>query len=218
MKPLKQWIFADVTAFVKSVDKKTWLTALSCAVGFLVVVVFLVIPAWIERPLLRREIRDMETKIRQVEALNLKRPGWEENKKVFGAIIENTQTRVFTAEDMGLLLGQVSRMAEETGVEVLSSKPLAEKAVFPPPYHLKYQPNGYEFSVQGGYHDLGNLISRIENHKKLLRIQTLEITSSDKTPDRHVVDLKLWAILKAPPQAAVPAKAKKAAKAKSAKK
>lgn len=216
MKPLNRWTFADIIAFVKSVDKKTWVIVLSSAVGFLLVVILLVIPAWIERPLLRRDIQSMEAQIRQVNALNEKRDGWEENQKVFGLLIEGTQKRVFTEDSMGMLLGQISKMASESHVDVLASRPLTEKATFPAPYHLKYQPSGYEFTVQGGYHDLGHLASRIESHEKLLRIRSLEIVPEAKTPGRHVAELKLWAILKASPQAAVPAK--KSAKAKNAKK
>ena len=214
MKPLNQWTFADVISFVKSVDKKIWLTVLSCAVGFLLVVVFLAIPAWIERPRLRRDIQSMEAQIRQVNALNQKRLGWEENQRVFGLLIEETQKRVFTEDSMGMLLGQISKMASESRVDVLASKPLTEKAVFAAPYNLKYQPSGYEFTVQGGYHDLGNLASRIEGHEKLLRIQSIEIVPAEKTPDRHVAELKLWAILKAPQQVVPPAKAAKANSAK----
>ncbi|MFA7255578.1 MAG: type 4a pilus biogenesis protein PilO [Candidatus Omnitrophota bacterium] len=216
MKPLNRWNLADVIAFAKTVEKRTWVIVLSSAVGFLLVVILLVIPAWIERPLLRRDIQSMEAQIRQVNALNEKRQGWEENQKIFGSLIEETQKRVFTEDSLGMLLGQISKMAGESRVDMLASRPLTEKAFFPAPYHLKYQPSGYEFTVQGGYHDLGNLTSRIENYDKLLRIRSLEITPDGKTPGRHIAELKLWAILKAPPQAAVPAK--KAVKAKNAKK
>jgi Tfp pilus assembly protein PilO len=200
MKPLNQWTFVEVIAFIKSVDKKTWVIALSSFVGFVFLVVFLVIPAWIERPLLRRDIESMEAQIRQVNALAQKRPGWEESQRVFGALIERTGKRVFSDEDLGLLLGQVSKMADESRVDVLASKPLNEKMVFAAPFHLKYQPSGYEFSVQGGYHDLGNLASRIETHEKLLRIRSLAILTAEKTPDRQIAELQLWAIMKAPPQ------------------
>jgi len=79
---------------------------------------------------------------------------------------------------------------------------------------VKYQPSGYEFTMQGGYHELGILVSRIEGHEKLLRIQSLEIRPDSKTPGRHVADLKLWAIQKAPPQVALSAKKAKAKNAK----
>ena len=210
MKPINRLTLAEVIAFVKSVDKRTWVTVLSSAVGFLLVVILLVIPAWIERPLIRRDIESMDAQIRQVNALNQKRPGWEENQRIFGLLIDETQKRVFTEDSMGILLGQVSKMASESRVDVLASKPLNEKTFFASPYNLKYQPSGYEFTVQGGYHDLGVFVSHIENYKKLLRVQSLEIVSDGKTPGRQIAELKLWAIMKAPPQAAKPVKPVKA--------
>jgi Tfp pilus assembly protein PilO len=152
--------------------------------------------------------------MRQVQTLSQKRAGWEENQKVFGSLIESTQGRIFTVEDMGVFLGQVSKKASESGVELQTSNPLAEKTVFPDPYDQKYLPSGYEFTVEGGYHSLGNFVSRIEGHEKLLRIQSLKISPSKKTPGKNVAELKLWAILKAPPQAAKPAKSAKDAKTK----
>jgi Tfp pilus assembly protein PilO len=217
MKPLNL-PFANVLALLKSVDKKTWAAVLLGAVGFLLFGAFLVIPAWIERPLLRRDIQSMEAQIRHVNDLNKKRAGWEDSQKAFGLLIESTQARVLTLEDMSMLLGLVSKMASESRVDVLASKPLTEKTVFAAPYHLRYQPSGYEFTVQGGYHDLGNFSGRIESYEKLLRIQSLEIVPAEKTPDRHIAGLKLWAILKAPPQAVPLAAAKKVASAKKTKK
>jgi Tfp pilus assembly protein PilO len=217
MKPLNL-LFADVIAFLKSVDKKTWVTVLSCGAVSLLLIVFLVIPAWIVRPRLRRDIQSMEIQIRSINDLNKKRPGWEEDRKVLGSLIESTRARVFTVEEMDMLLGSVSKRATESRVDVLTSKPLTEKTVFASPYNLIYQPRGYEFTVQGRYHDLGNLASRIEGHDKLLRIQSLAIVPAEKAPDRHIATFKLWAILKAPPQVALPAKPKMVAKAKNAKK
>lgn len=201
MKPLSKWSFADIIEFAKHVDKKTWMTVASAAIGSLLVLIFLVIPAWVERPWLRRDIQSMESQIRQVNALSQKRPVWEENQEVFGALIEKAKSGVFTAENLGSLLGQVSKMANESRVEVLTSKPLAEKTVFVAPYNTKYQPSGYEFTLQGGYHDLGKLVSRIETYEKLLRIRSIQILPSKQT-DRHVAELKLWAITTASPGAA----------------
>lgn len=195
MKPLNKWSSADVIGFLKGVDKKAWVKILSWTVAVLVLAVFVLFPAWIERPLLRRDMETMEAQIRQVNALSQKRRVWEENQKVFGALIVETQNRVFTSEEAGLLLGQISKMASESRVDVLASKPLVEKTVFAAPHHLKYQPSGYEFTVQGGYHDLGKFASLIEGHDKLLRIRSLQIEPSENDPGRHTAGLKLWAIL-----------------------
>ena len=212
MKSLKSLPLANVFSFLGSLDRKTWLIIFCGIVLFVLILFFLIIPAWVERPALRRDIQSMSAQIRQVTELNKKRGQWEEDQKVFAALLERTRARVFTDEDMGLLLGLVSKMASESRVDLLASKPMTEKAVFAAPYHLKYKPSGYEFSVQGGYHDLGVFVSRIEGHEKLLRIHGLEIIPTEKTPERHIANLTLWAIIKAPPPP--PAPAKKAPKGK----
>ena len=201
MKPINQWTFAAIIEFAKGVDKKAWVAIVSGVAGFLLVLVFLIIPAWIERPMLRQQVQSMEAQIRQMNVLDGKRLLWKEDQKVFGDLISKTQSRIFTADAMESLLGQVSKMATESRVEVLASKPMSEKTVFPAPYHLKYQPSGYEFTVQGRYHDLGRFVSRLENSEKLLRIQSIQIVPAEKMPDRHIAQLKLWAILSAPPPA-----------------
>ncbi|MFH0984590.1 MAG: type 4a pilus biogenesis protein PilO [Candidatus Omnitrophota bacterium] len=206
MKPIKALPMANVVAFLRSFDKQTWLIIVLGTGIFLLSLFFLAIPAWIERPALRRDIQSMSGQIRQVNELNKNRARWEEDRKMFSALIETTRARVFSKEDMELLLGLVSKMASEARVDVLASKPLTEKAVFGAPYHLQYQPNGYEFSVQGGYHHLGDFLSRIEAHDKLLRVRSLEIIPAEKTPDRHIANLTLWAIIKAPPPPPPPAK------------
>ncbi len=212
MKIPDQLAKSQIIEFVKHVDKKTWAMWAIISAAALLILIFLVIPAWVERPLLRRDIENMQALIRQVNALSQKRPVWEENQKLFGALIDKTKGRVFTTEDLGLLLGQISKMASESRVDVLASKPMNEKETFAAAYAAKYQPSGYDFTVQGGYHDLGMLISRLEEYDKLLRVQNLQIVSSDKSPERHICGLKLWAIVTPPP-----APVKKSAGAKSAK-
>lgn len=194
MKPLNQWTVNDITGFIKSVDKKIWLMIAIGGIGFLLILVFLVIPAWIERPRLRRDILNMETQIRTVQTLTQKQAVWLQNEKTFDALIKNVQERLYTPESAASILGQASKKATESRVEVIVSKPASDKIVFPAPYHSKYESAGYEFTLQGGYHDMANLISRIESHTKLLRVRSFRIIPSDKAPDRHLAELKVWAI------------------------
>jgi hypothetical protein len=201
MKMPHQWTSGEIIEFAKRVDKKTWgMIAISSA-AFLLALVFVIFPAWIERPLLRRDIESMQAQIRQVNALSHKRAAWEQDEKTLGALIQKTQERVFTADALGLLLGQISKMASESRVDVLASKPFNDKILFLAPYNAKYQPSGYEFTMQGGYHDLGTLVSLIESYEKLMRIQSIQIVSSEKSPERHICGLKLWAIVAPPPVA-----------------
>lgn len=195
----KTLTMADIMAFVKSVDKKTWMRAAAITAGVLVLWFFVIWPAWFERPALRREIQTMTNQIRQVTALNQKRPTLEKNLKDYNDVITSAKGRLFTTEEIGLLLGQISKMADESKVEVISSKPQNEKITYAPPYNAKYSARACDFSLLGGYHELGKFISRLESYGKLLRIQSLYIRPSDKNPEQHAADLRVLAITVAPP-------------------
>ena len=52
MKPLNHWTTGEIIEIIKRVDKKTWSVIGSTSVISLLVLVFFIIPAWIERPML----------------------------------------------------------------------------------------------------------------------------------------------------------------------
>lgn len=209
MKPIKEWKKEDLIDFLKTVDKKTWGIIAGSIVGIVIAWTFVIGPAWFDRPSLRREMQGMESQIQQVKTLNEKRPTLEADKRLYEEMIDKAKSCLFKAEESGLLLGQISKLANESRVEVIASKPRGgEVTAFPAPYDLKYQAKGYDFTVQGGYHELGTLMSRIESFNKLLRIQNLWITPAEATPDKHIAEIRLLAIAEAPP--AVAEKGKKA--------
>lgn len=208
MKPVKSVKIDEVIAFIKSVDKRTWVTGAATAVGILLLWFGFVGPAWIERPVLRRKNQEMTRQIIQVNGLNEKKPVLEGNLKLYSDLIAATNKRLFTTEEIGLLLGQISKLAYESRVEVIGSRPLSDTIVYPAPYDAKYAAHGYEFTVLGGYHDLGKFLAKIESYDKLLRVHRLHIAVSDKTPELHRAELKVLAFTAAPPlpPAKVPAK------------
>ncbi len=218
MKPAKALSMATIIGFAKNADKKTWMVLAAATVGVILLWFGLIGPAWVERPVLRREIQDMTKLMIQVNALNEKRPILERNQKVYADIIANARGRLFTNEGIGMLLGQVSKLADDSHVEVLASRPQEGNVIYAVPYDERYSASGYEFTVQGRYHDLGKLAGRIESYDKLLRIQLFRISSSEKNPERQRTELKVLAITAAPPRPPAATKSKKSAKASNAKK
>ncbi|HNX68758.1 MAG TPA: type 4a pilus biogenesis protein PilO [Candidatus Omnitrophota bacterium] len=201
MKPASKFTISRIIEIVKGVDKKAWVWIASGAVAFVALWVLIIGPAWFDRPRLRSEMRGMEAQIRQVKALNQRRPVFEADEKLFGGVITGVQKSLFSSEEIGSLMGQFSRLANEAGVEVLASKPQNELITFEAPYNAKYGAVGYEFTLQGGYHDLGKLMSLIEGAQKLLRVRSFHVVATDKTPDKHIAELRLLAITAASPGA-----------------
>lgn len=202
MKSFNQWNIKNIIEFSRHVDKKTWVKISIIVLGALLFLIFVVVPAWIERPLIRRKIESLQAQIRQANALNQKRLIWEEHQSQFGEVITKTQARLFAMEEIELLLGQVSRMAADSRVDMLSSKPLPAKIIYPEPYHSRYQANSYAFSVYGEYHDFGRFAGCVESNDRLLRIQSIHIIPSDKWPGKQIAEWQISAISASPQQTA----------------
>lgn len=194
MKPLKQWTKQELIDFFKGVDKKTWVVIGASLAGVGILWFFLIGPAWFERPRLRSEIQKMDTQIRQYQMLDQKRLKLEENQKVFSQLLADVQARLFGEEDLALLLGQISKLAYDARVDIAASKPKAEAVEFPAPYASRYEAVAYDFTMQGGYHQLGKFSAALESYPKWLRIQKIKITPLKDDALRHLAQFELVAI------------------------
>ncbi|OQA56187.1 MAG: Pilus assembly protein, PilO [Candidatus Omnitrophica bacterium ADurb.Bin277] len=194
MKPLKQWTKQDLIDLLKHVDKRTWLMIAAAVVGLSALWFVLIGPAWIKRPYLRREIQNMDTQLRQYQILNQKRIKLEEDRKTYQALFEETKVRLYEEGDIALLLGQVSKLAHDAKVDMIASRPQKDSVLYPKPYQDRYLAVGYDFTMQGGYHQLARLAAAIESYPKLLRIQKIQIVPSKDDQSRHVAQFDLVAI------------------------
>ncbi len=194
MKPLQQWTKQELIDFLKGVDKRTWVIISASLVGMGVLWILLIGPAWIERPRLRSEIQKMDAQIRQYQMLDQKRMKLEENQKIFSQLLADAQLRLFGEEDLALLLGQVSKLANDARVDIAASKPKAEAMEFPAPYANRYEAVAYDFTMQGGYHQLGKFSAALESYPKWLRIQKIKITPLKDDALRHLAQVELVAI------------------------
>ena len=96
--------------------------------------------------------------------------------------------------ESSLLLGVISKMAEESKASVIASKPTEYAEKFPLPFNDQYEGNSYDFSLEGGYHDLGTFISKIESNDKLLRVQSFSIRPQEDGAEKHLADVNLSAV------------------------
>ena len=194
MKPIRQWTKQDLIGFVKGVDKKTWGMVGGGIAGIALLWFFFIAPAWIERPRLSGSIREMDAQLRQYQVLNQRRLRLEEDMKVFTKLFDETKARLYKEGDIALLLGQVAKLASDSKVDMIASKPKSETVVFPKPYGDRYQTVSYDFTMQGGYHQIGKLAAALESHPKLIRIQKIQIVPDKDKTERHVVQFEIAAI------------------------
>ena len=210
MKPVNQWKKEKVIEFLKSVDKKTWLTGMVVLVGVGLLWFTLIAPAWIERPQLRSRLQAMDAQVRQFGDLSQRRKIWKQNEAAFGKIIQEARAKIYKEGESALLLGQVSKIAENAGADIVASKPRIDKVVFPAPFQDRFRAVNYDLTMRGGYHALGKLTAGIESQSRLLRIQSLQILPVADDPEKQTVQYCLSVISAASaPVATADKKAKK---------
>lgn len=99
--------------------------------------------------------------------------------------------QVFPKKDLSSIMGQLSNIAKNNLVKIVSIKPVNEEA-YPDYIQSSFLINIYAPS----YHALGNFISQIENNKDIFMVGEMGITpaSIDKIDNGLNVNLKISAI------------------------
>ena len=194
MKPLNQWTPSDITDLLKRVDKKTWIKIGIGAAVFLVLFFLVISPAWFQRLQVRSQIAVVKGQIITVENLSRKKPEWLRDQADFKKFIDDVKGRIFLPGETSLLLGAIAKLADESKVNIIASRPKDFLEKLPPPFDEQYEGNLYDFTVEGGYHALGTFISKIEANPKVLRIQLCHVNPREASPDSHVASISLSAM------------------------
>lgn len=192
---LQQLNVNEILDFIKKVDKNTWIKIAVIAAVFLMFGVFIFWPAWISRLEIRGKIKNTEEQMQTLENLSGKKASWLRNKEDYLALINGAKNRLFKADEASLLLGYVSKLAKESNVGIISAVPKdAANVKFPKPYDEQYVVNVYDFTLEGGYHELGDMLAKLESNEKLLQIQTVKILPSEDLPEKHTINIGLTAV------------------------
>lgn len=193
MKPISQLTPADITAFIKSFDLRTRLIAAAVFFLSLLFVFFIALPAWVTRPKIINDIKNIELQRSSYQNLVRQKPKMIEERKQAAEYIQRAKDRLYSATEASLLLGEISRMTEDNRVVIVASKPKELENAFPDPFKKQYQSFIYEFLVEGAYHDIGRFVSRIESNPKLLRVQRIRMSRKDAASNIQTAELELSA-------------------------
>lgn len=194
MKPIQQLTAKDIAAFLKSIDKKRWIQIAAAAAGVILFLVGVAFPAWFEGPAIKSRIQSIQNDVTTTNALILRRPELEKNKQAFLQFIREAKERIYQPDESSLLLGTLSKLAEESRVSIIASKPQNYEGKFPEPFNRQYEASQYDVTVEGSYHDLASFVSRIESSPKLLRVQSFHLRPQEETPQSHLADISLSAL------------------------
>lgn len=184
----------QIVDLLKGVDKKTWIQVAAAAAILIILGVFLIYPAWFKRFELRMETAKIKKQIAQTNALFAKRPELVKTKEDSHAFTQNAKSKMYTPSEASLLLGVISRMANDSKVTIISSKPRPMESEFPEPFSKMYEAVLYDVTVEGGYHAVGDFAARLESNPKLLRIQNFVIRPQENSQTLHFADFTLSAV------------------------
>ncbi len=190
---------ADILAFLKTVDKKTWIkVGIGAAVGA-VLIAFFVYPAWIGRIEVKTQLEGVKAQVSQTNNLFRKKPELLKNKEECTQFIQTSKNSLYTPAEASLLLGTISKMANDSKVSIVASRPTPFEGKYPAPFDTLYESSLYNVTLEGGYHALGDFISRVEANSKILRIESLsfrprEEKEKDQSKSGLLADITLAAI------------------------
>jgi len=213
MKPIQEWTTADLMQFLKSVDQRTWIKVGVGSLIFGVVFVWIIWPAWFERFEVMGKIKSVEGQLKKIEVLRKSQPAMLESKKQMSAFIAQTKARFFNPGETSLLLGHVSRLAQEAEISVVASSPRDVGNAFPLPFANLYEAKKFDIIVEGGYHKIGKFIALIEKNPKILRLENFHLRPKESDPYMQIADLSISTTVISDPLK-VPRESKKAKKRK----
>src|SRR3990167_7340709 len=128
-KPVTQWTGSDIVEMLKSLDRKTWTKIGIISSVSLLLIIFYLWPAWVGRGLNKRQIMERKGMIQKIENLEKQRPYLTEENGEIGEFISKTKNGLYTAQEAPLLLGVISRLAQESGVAIVASNPQQTKEI-----------------------------------------------------------------------------------------
>jgi Tfp pilus assembly protein PilO len=193
VKNLRELKASDIVDFLKTVDKKSWIKIGVAAGAGVLLCVFFVWPAWVGRFGLQGKIQGLQNQIAGTDALVRKKPDLERQKQDFMQSIAQARARIYEPGEVSLLLGAVSKLAQESGVAIVSSQPKVYEDKLPEPYAQQVEAKAFSFIVEGGYHELGQFINRIESSVKMLKIDWFELKPQEEN-SKHLADLRITAL------------------------
>lgn len=188
MKPLNQLTAQEIVEYFKKVDRKTWIKIACAIVVALIVIVGFIWPAWVTRLELRNKIKMTQGQILAMGSLSQNKPKLLKSKEDYSAFIKTSKDSLFRPGEAALLLGTIAKFANDSKVNLVASNPKEYRDKFAAPFDGLYEGFLYDFTLEGGYHDLAEFIAKIETNPRLLRIEEFHLASlgaGENLQDEH---------------------------------
>ena len=168
--------------WVATVDRKTLTQYGIWGGAFLVFVLLFLVPLLAKNKSAADEVNQLKSKITTARSIIGRLSEMRKQKEAFGARMERVRVGFFKAEEAKQLIEIISKTAAESKVRITASQPAGQEVVLPPPFDQVYRPLSYELTVEGGYHDFGMFLYRLEHYSKNFAIREFKMTTDKNTP------------------------------------
>jgi len=122
----------------------------------------------------KKQVNDLDS-LKQKKEEEIKKCGVLENISNLEKKI-NSYKNTIPAKDANLVINAISNIARDSGVKILSIKPVAEQRQ---PDYINIP---FDLTVSAAnYHIIGELINRLETYQDIYKVDSLEIRSDEKT-------------------------------------
>jgi len=117
------------------------------------------------------------------------------------ASIATLHARILEEDDRARFLDHLSKMAQESGINIKSVAALQlarYREILPRSLPKGYILAGFEIKADGGYHELGDFVQRLENYETFVQVQGIEIYHSKRQSGerKHEVTIKIQMLQK----------------------
>ena len=113
---------------------------------------------------------------------------WEATKKR----LTEAESRLVASNELPALLENLSTLAQDSGVKIISLKPIETVAKTEKAQEIRrYHSIPIEISALSGTHELGKLLSKLESGPTFFRVTDIKITANSADIRRHSIQLGL---------------------------
>ena len=145
---------------------------------------------------LNPEIRELKIAIKSIEDELQRGPKFSERLKVLEAKLGGYEERLSRERQLPVLLENLSRMAEEAHVKILTITPhdtgrKARRGM--DEEESVYQEIPIAITAQSGYHELGSFIDRLESGQRYMQVSHVKINPGQADSEKHKVEFVVYA-------------------------
>lgn len=178
-------LLEQAKAWLAGIDRKTLIQNGIAGGAFLIFVVLFLLPLLARNKAAADEVNQLKSKITNANAVIGRLPDMRKQKEIFGVRMERVRSGFFKAEEVKQLIQIISKIAGDSRVRITASQPGREETPLPTPFDQVYRPVTYELNVEGGYHDLGLFLYRLEHFAKNFEVREFKMTSDKNAPGIH---------------------------------